>query len=123
MSEQFLSWRARDYEPWAEAQIRAHDWTAVLEAGRECGRFSSRRWISTVDVPTAVVVTTKDRVVPPRRQLSLAEAVRGSRVFPVAIDHDGCVTSAELFVPALVSATTWVAERARAGLPPRRASA
>jgi 3-oxoadipate enol-lactonase len=123
LSEQLLSWRVREYEPWAEAQVRAHDWTAVLEAGRECGRFSSRRWIGGVDVPTAVLVTTQDRVVPPQRQLGLAEAIPGARVFPVAADHDGCVTRSDRFVPVLVSATTWVAERARSGVPPRRASA
>src|SRR4029079_17133702 len=105
MSDQLLSRRTREYEPWAEAQVRRHDWTAVLEAGREIGRFSSSPWIGTVDVPTAVVITTKDGGVPPRRQVRLAEAIPGSRIFMVATDHDGCVTRPEQFVPELVSAT------------------
>ena len=47
-------------EQWAREQVRRHDLTAVLEAGRAVGRFSSTEWIGSVDVPTAVVVTTRD---------------------------------------------------------------
>ena len=37
----------------------------VLEAGQAIGNFSSRDWIGEVDVPTAVVLTERDRVVAP----------------------------------------------------------
>ena len=47
-----------------------HDWLAVLDAGRAIGRFDSRRVAPEVDVPTSVVVTTRDHVVPPRASSS-----------------------------------------------------
>jgi 3-oxoadipate enol-lactonase len=114
LSDQFMARRGRAYDPWAFDQIQGHDWTSVFEAGRELGRYSSVPWAAEVNVPTAVVITTQDRVVPLRRQERLAESIPGSKVFTVASDHDGCVARPDLFVPTLVSATTWVAERARA---------
>jgi 3-oxoadipate enol-lactonase len=113
LSDQFISRRGRQYEPWAEEQVRRHDWTRVFEAGRALGRFSSVSWASSIDVPTAVVVTARDQVVPPRRQHRLAESIPGSRVFAVDGDHDACVARADLFVPTFVAACTWVAEEGR----------
>jgi 3-oxoadipate enol-lactonase len=110
---QYLSRRTRSYEDWAADQVASHDWRRVLEAGAALVRFSSREWIGAVDAPTAVVVTTRDRVVPPRRQIRIAESIPGSKVFPVEADHDACVVNPERFVPQLVAACTWVAERAR----------
>ena len=46
---------------WAPQEIRRHDMRMVFEAGNAIATFSSRRWIRHVDVPTAVLVTTKDR--------------------------------------------------------------
>ncbi len=113
ISEQFQARRGREYDPWAFDQVQAHDWTAVFEAGRELGRFSSVAWAKGINVPTAVIVTTRDRLVPARRQLRLAESIPGARAFPIDADHDACVAAADRFVPLLVSAATWVAERAR----------
>jgi pimeloyl-ACP methyl ester carboxylesterase len=115
LSEQFMHHRGREYEPWAFDQVRGHDWTAVFEAGRSLGRFSSVPWAGEINVPTAVVVTTKDRVVPVRRQIRLAESIPFARLFPVEGDHDVCVARPELFVPTLVAAATWTAERDRLG--------
>ena len=70
-------------------------------------------WTPSIDVPTAVIITTRDRLVPPRRQIRLAETIPGARAFAVDGDHDACVARASVFVPTLVAATTWVAERGR----------
>jgi 3-oxoadipate enol-lactonase len=51
-----------------------------------------------------VVVTTRDRLVPPMRQYSLASAIPGAAVLEVAGDHTVCGTDPEAFVPVLVSA-------------------
>ncbi|GIU84209.1 MAG: hypothetical protein KatS3mg008_0984 [Acidimicrobiales bacterium] len=103
--------RTRD---WARSQIARHDWRMVLEAGVSLGRFSSHEWVSFVDVPTAVVITERDRLVPPRRQVKLAAAIPGSTVHRVPGDHLVCATSPELFVPALLEACLLVADRSRA---------
>ncbi len=96
-------------ELWARDQMRRHDLTAVLEASRAVGQFSSTKWIGEVDVPTAVVVTRRDTLVSPRRQLALASAIDGATVHPVDADHDAAVFAADRFVPALLDACQSVA--------------
>jgi 3-oxoadipate enol-lactonase len=102
---QYLGMRAeRGWEEWAIEQVRPHDWTAILEAGRAIGSFSSREWVGSISVPTSVIITNDDHVVPPRRQLRLAESLHEANVFRIAGDHDVCVTGAERFVPTLIAA-------------------
>ena len=104
---QYLGKRAeKGWEAWAIEQVRPHDWTAVLEAGRAIGSFSSREWIATVDVPTSVIITSADHVVPTRRQVRLAEAIPNAHVFHIEGDHDVCVSGADRFVPMLIEAIT-----------------
>jgi 3-oxoadipate enol-lactonase len=89
---------------WGLAELQRNDPATVLQAGWAIGRFRSHDWISKVDVPTAVVVTTNDQVVAPRRQLALAAAIPGAKTYPIAADHGACVTDAGVFVPALTRA-------------------
>ncbi len=86
-------------------------WTtpAVLAA---LGRFNSAPWIGEVDVPTAVVVTTRDRTVPHPRQRRLAAAIDGAEVFEVAGGHSSIVMKADLFGAALQQALASVSSRA-----------
>jgi 3-oxoadipate enol-lactonase len=51
-----------------------------------------------------VLVTTQDRVVPPRRQLKLAQAIPGATVCEVNGDHAICVTAPQVFAAALLQA-------------------
>ena len=66
--------------------------------------FTSDSWISQVAVPTAVVVTTRDRIVPARRQLQLARAIPGASVHELDADHGACVNAPLLFADALLEA-------------------
>lgn len=104
---------------WARDQFQAGDPRAVLEAGHAIGRFSSHAWIGEVDVPTSIVLTERDRVVPPARQAKLAAAIPDASMHPVPIDHGGCVAEADVFVPALVTAARDVGERTARDLSPR----
>lgn len=97
---------------WARDQFEAGDPRMILEAGQAIGAFSSHAWIGEVDVPTSVVLTEEDQVVPPARQAKLAAAIPGAVVHPAPIDHGGCVAAPAHFVPALVAATRDVAGRA-----------
>jgi 3-oxoadipate enol-lactonase len=90
----------------------SHDWLAIIDAGREIGRFDSRSWAGDIDVPTGVVVTTRDRVVPLARQLELATAIPGATVHPVTGDHAVCLAHGEAFVPQLTDAIDSVVARA-----------
>jgi 3-oxoadipate enol-lactonase len=98
---------------WVKSEVRHNDLRALAEAGRALGSFTSREWIGDVDVPTAVVITEHDLVVPPVRQRKLAAAIAGASVHTVAGGHDACVTAPDRFVPALLAACTEVGIRAR----------
>jgi 3-oxoadipate enol-lactonase len=113
LGAQFNARRGKRYDSWAAAQVDGHQWRAVFEAGRDLGRFSSTPWIGGVDVATAVVVTERDQIVPPRRQERLAASIPGAATFRVDGDHDVCVANPAAFVPALLAACQHVAARAR----------
>jgi 3-oxoadipate enol-lactonase len=89
---------------WVMDELQNGDPAAIAEAAAAIGRFSSKEWIGEVDVPTAVVVTEYDRLVPPQRQLRLAESIPGARVIRVPGDHGVCVAEPRVFVPALLNA-------------------
>jgi len=97
---------------WAATELGRNDPAAMMAAAAALGRFSSREWIGEVDVPTAVVVTLRDSLVPPHRQRKLAAAIAGATVHPVDADHGACAAAPQRFVPALVDACQSVAARA-----------
>jgi pimeloyl-ACP methyl ester carboxylesterase len=92
------------YRAWLKGELRRSDPGDVAEAGRALGEYDARPFAGSVDVPTAVVVTTKDRLVRPRKQRALAAAVPGARVFELAGDHDACLVLAEPFRAVTVAA-------------------
>jgi 3-oxoadipate enol-lactonase len=105
----------RDLQPgprreFVRREMMATDAATVLQAARAVIRFSSRDWVSRIDVPTAVVVTQRDRLVRPESQYRLAAAIHGSKIFEVDGDHLACVRAADVFVPQLVRACEWVAD-------------
>jgi 3-oxoadipate enol-lactonase len=91
--------------------LLGHEPATVIQAADALTRFSSHDWIGTIDVPTAVVLTTLDELVPPERQRKLARSIPGAEVFEVAGDHDACVRLPE-FPPTLVRACLSVSRRA-----------
>lgn len=109
----YLQRKTDEWGTWAADQVASHDWRMVLEAGRAIGEFSSSDWISDVDVPTSVVVTMHDPVVPLRRQVKLWEWIPDAEVFRVEGAHDAVVANAGRYVPQLRRAVQSVIVRAR----------
>lgn len=99
---------------WAFGEVARGNAEDQAEAGRELGRYDARGWLPSVDVPTAVVMTLRDRIVPLARQRELAARLPGARVFEVDLDHDA-PTQAAIFPPVLVAAVDDVAARAGLG--------
>ena len=97
---------------WVTHELQRNDWTAVLGAGAALGRFDARPWLHEIDVPTAVVLTRRDRVVSPRRQRMLATGIPDARTWEVEGDHGVVALAPGQFVPALVDASRHVAQRA-----------
>jgi pimeloyl-ACP methyl ester carboxylesterase len=96
---------------WVASELSRGSTAHLAEAGRELGRFDSRPWIAGLDVPAAVVVTTRDTGVPPRKQRELAAALRAP-TFESEGDHAVVTLDAERFNPALLAALASVSERA-----------
>ncbi len=74
------------FVPWLEAETRRGDPLAIVQAGRALSRYDARSWASTLDKPASSLVTTRDRLVLPRKQRELASALR-AHVVEVAGDH------------------------------------
>jgi len=74
------------YADWATGEFRRGYPTDLAGAGRALSAYDGRPLAPGVDVPAAVVVTTRDQLVRPQKQRELAAAVRG-RVFELDGDH------------------------------------
>ncbi len=109
----YLQRKSEQWSPWALEQVSRHEWRTVLEAGRAIGNFSSKAWLGDIDVPTSVIMTMRDSVVPLRRQVRMFEAIPEAVAYRVDGDHDACIANADQFVPALVRAAQSVRDRAR----------
>lgn len=109
-----------DLEPlvgWLKAEMRRGDPEMLADAGRALGLYDFRPHASRVNVPTAVVVTTKDRLVRPRKQRQLAKAIPSSATFELHGDHDAAMVMGKEFPDVTTEALNWVkarlADRAR----------
>lgn len=60
---------------WAGAEMRRHDIRMVAEALAASTNFDSRKWLNPIDVPTTLMITTKDHAVPAHEQLRLQLAI------------------------------------------------
>ena len=108
----YLSRKTMTWEPWAAQQVASHEWRQILEAGAALGRYDSRHWLASIDVPTSVVITANDRVVHPKRQEVLGTMIPDAFVQTIDADHDAVYAHADKFVPMLVDACSNVHRRA-----------
>jgi pimeloyl-ACP methyl ester carboxylesterase len=97
---------------WLQSELLRHSARDIAEAGRELGRFDSRPWLGQIAAPIAVVITTKDDVVPTSKQRQLAEAA-GGPVFEAELNHMEIVARAKLYNPALLQGVAAVAADAQ----------
>jgi 3-oxoadipate enol-lactonase len=94
--------RPSSIQIWAAQEMRRHDMRLVLEAGTSIATYSARRWIGGVDVPTTVLVTTKDRAIPPTSQLHLALSIPDAAIHRYDEGHTSPML--ESFGPAITEA-------------------
>jgi 3-oxoadipate enol-lactonase len=89
--------------------MRRHDPRHLLEAGVAMSNYHAK-WIDEVDVPTSVIVTTKDRAVNPFAQLRMALKIPEASIHRIDDGHIAC--SKPSFGPVLAAAVADVAARA-----------
>lgn len=87
---------------WASAEMRRHDARMVTEALAAVTNYDSSKWLHEVDVPTTIVVTTKDRAIPAHEQLRLLVAIPEAQVHQHDEGHVWCAK--RTFGPAMVDA-------------------
>jgi pimeloyl-ACP methyl ester carboxylesterase len=75
-----------------------------------------------IDVPTSVIVHTRDQLVPARRQRKLAESIPGAEMYLVEGDHFAIGRDPKRYASVLLEATGSVVLRAQAGRSRRRRS-
>lgn len=106
-----------DATNWGRSEFRSTSAWSMPEVLGELGRFNSAPWIGEVDVPTAVVVTKRDKAIPTRRQHRLAAAVPHAESFVAPGGHASIVLDHERWLPVFMEAVADVTGRVPA---PRR---
>jgi len=97
---------------WAHSEMDRTTLATAASAIHAVSEFTSHEWIRAVDVPTAVVVTTLDRIVPVARQIKLAAAIPNAILHEIHADHGVCVRSAANFGRELFEVCQSIAARA-----------
>lgn len=100
-------------QQWVLGQVRSTSPGAITRALAEVIRFDSTSWVGDIDVPTAVLITMRDRAFGVRRQRWLADRISDAETVEVDAGHSGCTFASDKFVAGLVSAV----ESVRARLP------
>jgi len=95
--------RENEQTIWLESELMRHSARDIAEAGRELGRFDSRPWLGAARPPVAVVVTTRDELVPVSKQRELAAAATAT-VFEAPVSHLEVGWRAAEYNPALLQA-------------------
>ena len=93
---------------WARSQMRKSSLATALSAIQAVSDFTSHDWVTGIDVPTAVMIPVRDRVVHPRRQHKLAAAIPAAVVYEFDGDHGCFVNDPDQLCRTLLAACGWV---------------
>ena len=113
-SKPVLRWGARsivgddaERNQWIHQELSHSSIPHLAQALAALRGFNAEGWMSQVRVPTVVLVTTRDSVVPPERQRHLAAAIPGATIMEVDIDHSDPPSRPGAFPDRLVAAIEW----------------
>ena len=74
------------YIEWLAGELSRNSAVHLVHAGQALSRYDAVMWAEQLGVPSAMLITTKDHLVKPRKQKALAKAL-GAHVIEVAGDH------------------------------------
>lgn len=101
--------RPSDFRRWAAAEMRRHHGRTLVEVGQAVSTYSARKWLHDIDVPTSVMVTTKDRAIPPIVQIRMALEIPDATIHRVEDGHVACARTD--YVDVLLAAIADVNDR------------
>lgn len=104
---------------WAMRQFLSTPVSRLGTLGDGMSHFDSQPWLAEIDIPTAVLVSLKDRVIPLWRQRILTDTIPGVTTYEVDGGHACCVLEADQFIPKFLDAarhTTGQVEANRSGI-------
>lgn len=104
-----------DLRTWARQELLTTSLWSLPEILAELGRYDSSRWMGDVTVPTAVVVTSRDRAIPTVRQRALADRVPDALVWEAPGGHTSLVLDTRRWLPIFLDAVAAVTERPSTG--------
>ncbi len=97
------------YVPWLACELQRNDTFNIVQAGQSLGRYDARVFAAALRKPAASLITTRDRLVKPRKQRALADAL-DAYVVELADDHLASWTSPDAFAKATVQLVQHVAD-------------
>lgn len=74
----------------AAAEFNSHNPRAMGEAVGEMARFNTLDWLHEIKLPTAVLVTLRDGLFPPKEQRTMAQAIAGASLHEFDGGHVSC---------------------------------
>jgi len=89
------------YVPWMACELHRNDTFGLVQAGQSLSRYDAREFAPGLGKPSASMITTRDRLVRPRKQRALADALNAF-VVEVAEDHLVAWTSPDEYAKTTV---------------------
>lgn len=103
------------YVPWLAGEMRRNDPQGIVQAGQALSRYDATTWVAELNKPAASLITTRDRLVRPRKQRALAEAL-GAEVRELEGDHISAWEHPGEFAEATAALVDLVAAKSSAAL-------
>ena len=105
------------YLPWLKAEVRRGDPSDIAAAGRALSHFDARPFAAEIKVPASIVVALHDRLIRPKKQRRLAEAMPDAEVIEVDAAHNGWMVRPDQIAKALAQGVDSVVARRTGGMP------
>ena len=100
---------------WLKAEALRGNPADIAAAGRGLGAFDARSYAPRIDVPSAVIVSRRDRLIRADRQWELAQAIPNALTIEVDAAHNGWLVEPDRVCTAIEQGVLHVVRRLPAG--------
>jgi 3-oxoadipate enol-lactonase len=98
------------YLPWILGEMQRGNSHAIIQAGGTIKRYDARPWARALGLPAVALVTTRDRLVRPRKQRALASALNAD-IITLEGDHFCTMAQPREYSRLIVEAVSKVASQ------------